>query len=48
MGIGVTTVQQVGGDESARPVIQESSAAARKPRDAEAILFGLMFANQQT
>jgi len=27
-------------------VIQESRAAARKPRDAEAILFGLMFANQ--
>jgi len=25
---------------------QESRAAARKPRDAEAILFGLMFANQ--
>ena len=25
---------------------QESRAAARKPRNAEAILFGLMFANQ--
>jgi len=25
---------------------QESRAAARKPRDAEAILFSLMFANQ--
>jgi len=25
---------------------QESRAAASKPRDAEAILFGLMFANQ--
>jgi len=27
------------------PVIQESRAAERKPRDAKAILFGLMFAN---
>jgi len=27
-------------------VVQESRAATRKPSDAEAILFGLMFANQ--
>jgi len=26
--------------------LQESRAAARKPRDTEAILFGLMFSNQ--
>ena len=29
-------------------IIQESRAVARKPRDAEPILFGLMFANQQS
>jgi len=28
--------------------LQESSAATRKPHDAEAVLFGLMFASQTT